>query len=360
VERARATDGGWKVPDVRRVTIKDVARDAGVSVSTVSNWLSGRTVGLSPATRERVEASVKRLGYRPSALARGLRGKSTRVIGLIVPSITNAAIPPIVRGAEDQASALGYSLFLTNVDRHWDRVEAQGLAMVDRGVEGVGFVFTAASADAPPVVAVERAGAKASLLLPADDVIPDNVIALDNVAGYRQVVDHLWALGHRHFGFATNTRVTVLGPSELAGLRDAVSERGGVLAADDVYEDPMREQMDDWAEIESGRRAGLALLARRDRPTAICAVNDLLAVGVLLAARDLGIRVPEELSVVGYAALNLTRVTTPAITSVRHPFYRMGELLASFLIEGHDGDGIRITPTLEVRESTATAPRLGS
>ena len=343
---------------VRRVTIKDVARDAGVSVSTVSNWLSGRPYGLSPATRERVEASATRLGFRPSALARGLRGNSTSVIGLIVPSITNAAIPPIVRGAEDRASALGYSLFLTNVDRHWERVEAQGLAMVDRGVEGVGFVFTAPAADAEAVMAVERAGARSALLLPADDVIPANVIALDNQAGLRQVVDHLWALGHRHFGFATNARVTVLGPSELAGLRAAVTARGGILSADDVIEDPMGEQSDDWGEIESGRRAGLALLSRPDRPTAICAVNDLLAVGVLLAARDLGIEVPLNLSIVGYAALNLTRVTSPPITSVRHPFYRMGELLATFLIEGHSGEGVRITPTLEVRGSTAEAPSL--
>jgi LacI family transcriptional regulator len=341
--------------DTRRVTIKDVARDAGVSVSTVSNWLSGRTYGLSAATRERVETSANRLGYRPSAYARGLRGKSTRVIGLIVPSITNAAIPPIVRGAEDKASALGYSLFLTNVDRHWDRVEAQGLAMVDRGVEGVGFVFTAPSGDASSVVAVQRAGARTALLLPADDVVPDNVIALDNGAGLRQVVDHLWALGHRHFGFATNAKVTILGPSELGSLREAVMQRGGILSADDIVEDPMREQSDDWGEIESGRRAGLTLLSRKERPTAICAVNDLLAVGVLLAARDLGIAVPSELSIVGYAALNLTRVTSPAITSVRHPFYRMGELLASFLIEGHVGEGIRIIPTLEVRESTAVA-----
>jgi LacI family transcriptional regulator len=344
------------MPDVRRVTIKDVARDAGVSVSTVSNWLSGRTYGVSPATRIRVEASATRLGYRPSALARGLRGMSTRVIGLIVPSITNAAIPSVVRGAEDQASALGYSLFLTNVDRHWDRVGAQALAMVDRGVEGVGFVFTAPSVGAPPVVAVEQAGARSALLLPADDVVPANVIALDNEAGMRQVVDHLWSLGHRHFGFATNARVTVLGPSELAGLRAALGARGASLSPDDVVEDPMREGPDDWDEIESGRRAGLVLLSRKDRPTAICAVNDLLAVGVLLAARDLGIPVPAELSIVGYAALNVTRVTSPPITSVRHPFYRMGELLASLLIKGHDGEGTRIVPTLEVRESTARAP----
>ena len=231
--------------------------------------------------------------------------------------------------------------------------------MVDRGVEGVGFVFTAPSADASAVTAVQRAGARAALLLPADEIVPENVIALDNKAGLRQVVDHLWALGHRHFGFATNARVTVLGPSELESLREAVAARGGVLSADDIVEDPMREQSDDWGEIESGRRAGLALLSRQDRPTAICAVNDLLAVGVLLAARDLGIAVPSELSIVGYAALNLTRVTSPAITSVRHPLYRMGELLASFLIEGHTGEGVRIIPTLEVRESTAEAPSGG-
>ena len=183
--------------------------------------------------------------------------------------------------------------------------------------------------------------------------IPENVIALDNHAGLRQVVDHLWALGHRHFGFATNARVTVLGPERAGELREAVAARGGTLSADDVVEDPMREQSDDWGEIESGRRAGLALLSRKDRPTAICAVNDLLAVGVLLAARDLGSRSRRSSASSGYAALNLTRVTSPAITSVRHPFYRMGELLASFLIEGHTGEGVRIIP----RSRSASRPR---
>ena len=228
--------------------------------------------------------------------------------------------------------------------------------MVDRGVEGVGFVFTAPSVVAPPVLAVEQAGARSALLLPADDVVPANVIALDNEAGMRQVVDHLWSLGHRHFGFATNARVTVLGPSELAGLRAAVEARGGILSP--MTSSRIRCEKDPTTGTRSSPAAGPAScsLSRKDRPTAICAVNDLLAVGVLLAARDLGIAVPAELSIVGYAALNLTRVTSPAITSVRHPFYRMGELLASVLIQGHDGEGTRIVPTLEVRESTARAP----
>ena len=252
--------------DVRRVTIKDVARDAGVSVSTVSNWLSGRSYGLSPTTRERVEASVNRLGYRPSALARGLRGKSTRVIGLIVPSITNAAIPPIVRGAEDQASALGYSLFLTNVDRHWDRVEAQGLAMVDRGVEGVGFVFTAPSVDAAPVVAVERGR--------REGCAPAACRYDHSPQRHRARQSGRTATGGRPpLGARTpplrlrDERPSDRPRSERAGrvCRDAVAARGGVLSADDVIEDPMRRAVRRLGRdrVRSPRRAGAPV---EDRP----------------------------------------------------------------------------------------------
>ena len=281
---------------------------------------------------------------------------STRVIGLIVPSITNAAIPPSSAAPRIKASALGYSLFLTNVDRHWDRVDAQALAMVDRGVEGVGFVFTAPSVEAPPVIAVEQAGARVALLLPADDVVPPNVIALDNEAGMRQVVDHLWSLGHRHFGFATNARVTVLGPSELAGLRDAVEARGGILLLTTSSRIRCASVLTTGTRSSpAGAPASPCCRGRTDRPRSAPSTTCWQSASCLRRG-IFGIAVPAELSIVGYAALNLTRVTSPAITSVRHPFYRMGELLASILIEGHDGEGTRIIPTLEVRESTATAP----
>jgi LacI family transcriptional regulator len=120
----------------RRVTIRDVARKAGVSVTTVSNWLSGRQVGISPATALLVERTAKELAYRPSSLARGLRGSSTRVLGLIVPSVTTPSIPEIVRGAEDRARQAGYSMFLSNIERHWEMAREFTLVMLDHGVGG--------------------------------------------------------------------------------------------------------------------------------------------------------------------------------------------------------------------------------
>jgi LacI family transcriptional regulator len=340
-----------------RITIKDVARDAGVSVSTVSNWLRGQEYGLATATRDRVEASARRLGYRPSVLARGLRGQATRVVGLIVPSVTNPSMPPIIRGAEDRASETGYSLFLSNIDRHWEKAVTHSQAMADRGVEAVGFAFSVPALDAPAARAASDAGVRIAALLPADRDLPANVVGLDNEGAMRQVVDHLWALGHRRIGFATNARVTTNGPRRLAGLGAALASRGAALREDDTHLDPMQGSFDTWAEIESGRRAGLTLLSRADRPTAICAVNDLLAIGLILAAGDLGIRVPRELSVVGFDDLVEARIVSPALTTVHVPLYDLGRMLAERLLAIEPTAGVRVTPTLVVRGSSGPAAR---
>jgi LacI family transcriptional regulator len=341
-----------------RITIKDVARDASVSQATVSNWLRGQPNGMSAETRERVGASARKLGYRPSGLARGLRGHGTLAIGLIVPSITNPSMPPIIRGAEDRASELGYGVFLSNIDRQWDKAADHALAMVDKGVEAIGFAFSIAGLDAPAATAASSAGVPVGALLPAGSgPIPAGVVGLDNEAGMRQVVDHLWNLGHRRFGFATNTRVTANGPHRRAGLAAALASRGASLDVRNVAEDLTLSRFDEWEEIQSGRRDALSLLATSDRPTAICAVNDLLAIGVVLAAGDLGLRVPEDLSVVGFDELTAGRVLRPPLTTINVPLYEMGRHLVAKVIEPTEKAGLRITPSLVVRGSTGAAPK---
>jgi len=345
--------------DGRRVTIRDVAREAGVSIATVSNWLNGRTVGISPATAQLVAATAKELGYRPSSLARGLRGSATRVLGLIVPSVANPSMPEIVRGAEDRAREAGYSLFLSNIDRHWEKALEFTLVMLDHGVGGVGYVFSVNRPDHPAPEAARAAGARVAFLLPFDvaNVTPE-AVTLDNEGAMRQVARHLWNLGHRRIAFAMTSLGTANGPHRLAGLRAAWEERGGSLDDEMVYVHEIPSgYLTEEGEIEAGRRAAMVLLSRRDPPTAIVAVNDMLAVGVLRGARELSLQVPQDVSVVGFDDLAVSRIAQPTLTTLSLPRNQLGRELVDLLI-GETPTSIRKAevPALVTRESTGPAP----
>jgi DNA-binding LacI/PurR family transcriptional regulator len=341
----------------RRVTIRDVAREAGVSPATVSNWLNGRSDGFSAATAEVVATTAERLGYRPSSVARALRGSRTNVLGLIVPSVAHPSMPDIVRGAEVRAREAGCSLFLTNIDRHWEMATESTLVMLDRGVEGIGYVFSVDSPDHPAPQAARAAGAKVGLILPFAGVAYRDAITLDNGTAMREVAQLLWNLGHRRIGFASTTLSTANGPHRLASLRAALSHLGGELP--DAYvavQIVEGGRLDEALEIDAGRQAAIDVLSRSDAPTAIVAVTDTIAVGVLLAARDLALRVPADLSVVGFDDLAIGRICDPPLTTLALPRERLGRDLTELLVGDNDGVPRRpVVPTLVVRGSTGRA-----
>lgn len=338
------------------MTIRDVAREAGVSVGTVSNWLSGR--GVAPHTARRVDRTAKALGYRPSTLARGLRGAPTRVLGLIVPSVANPSMPEIVRGAEDRARESGYSLFLSNIDRHWEKAHEYTLAMLDHGIEGVGYVFSVHDTDHPAAEAARLAGKRVAFLLPHDPSRQTSeAITLDNEAAMRQVVQHLWGLGHRRIAFAMTSLNTANAPRRLAGLRAALEERGGGIGDDLVYvhEDPSG-YLDERGEIEAGRTAAIVLLSHEARPTVIVGVNDMLAAGILQGAREMGVQVPLEVSVVGFDDLAASSIAQPPLTTLKLARNQLGRDLVELLITGATSIRPPVVPILVVRESTGPAP----
>ena len=348
----------------RRVTIRDVAREAGVSVATVSYWLNRRDSGISPATAEMVARTADRLGYRPSSLAQGLRGRPTRVLGLIVPSVANPSIAMIVRGAEDRASEAGYSLFLSNIDRHWDKATEYTLAMLDRGVGGVGYAFSLADPGHPAAAAARAAGIRVAFLLPYDpsNVIPE-AIMLDNETGMRLVAHHLWNHGHRRIAFATASLSTANGPHRLAGLRAALEDLGGTLEEDQVYvHEAASGHLDEAGEIEAGRRAAIVLLSKPNPPTAIVGVDDMLAMGILGGARELNLSVPRDVSVVGFDDLAVAQIAQPALTTLSVRRYEMGSQLADLLLRSSPPTEPLApeTPMLVARASTGPAPRVAT
>lgn len=345
-------------PRARRVTIRDVAAEAGVSVSTVSNWLGGRTKHMTEATEASVQAAADRLGYRPSMAARSLRGARSQVLGIVVPSILNPSFPAIVRGADDAASAAGFSLFLSNSDRHGARTTVLTRAMADRGVDGIAYAYAVPDAYDPAVAAARESGLRIALLTPRGaDLDGEAGIQLDNEAAMRQAAAHLWGLGHRRIAIATNKHLTANGPHRVAGLRQALTERGGRLDPELVHEDTADlDDLAEGAEIEVGRRAGLRLLTSAHPPTAICAVTDSIAVGLLRAAGELGLRVPQDVSVLGFDDVPLARLVEPALTSFACPLYEIGRDLIGLLVRDDPAAQTVVTPTIVVRASTGPAP----
>ncbi|MDQ3493590.1 MAG: LacI family transcriptional regulator [Chloroflexota bacterium] len=345
-------------------TIADVARRAGVSTATVSRVLAG--VGRArPETRKRVEAAAVELEYRPSGIARSLKSRTTRTLGLIVTDIENPFFPELVRAIEDAARAAGYAVLLCNADDDPDREAAYLDLLVERRVDGV--VIAASSLGShhrewlasPPLPVVLVNTTAHGVALPS--------IVSDNLAGGRLAVEHLFELGHRRIGYLQAPRNPDSG-DRLAGARAAFrtarrSTRELVLASGEPG-------------VAGGERATLELLARAPGLTAIFAYNDLMAIGAMRAIKASGRHVPGDVSVIGFDDVALAGFVDPPLTTMaqstaelgRWAFERLSRSLSGSLSgpqeQGGSGSGraediVRLPVKLVIRQSTGRAPERG-
>lgn len=347
-------------------TIGDVARRARVSTATVSRVLAGHGRA-RPETRERVFAAARDLGYRPSGVARSLRQRATRTMGLIVTDIENPFFPQLVRAVEDAARELGYAILLCNAAEDPERESGYLELLVDRWVDGV--VIAASSlggrhrewlADAPlPIVLVNSTDLEIGL----------STIASDNYEGGRLAARHLADLGHERFGLIAGPPRNIDGPDRLAGARDALRAAG--IAAECIL------VAADEAGVAGGERAAAEILGRDRRVTAFVAYNDLMAIGAMRAVRSAGLRVPADVSVVGFDNVDLSEYVDPPLTTIAQATSEMGHWAVTQLAtELADRLSARISGTgepsaagarevahivlpvwLEVRGSTGPGPR---
>ena len=331
-------------------TIEDVARRAGVSVGTVSNVLSNaRFVRL--ATRAQVEQAIQELGFRPNRLARALVSRRTNTIGLVLPDIANPFFAELARGAEDILGEQDYVVVLGNSDNDPRKEQRYLSNFDDRRIDGI-IVVIAAASDAADV----RGLANQLPTVAVDRTVPrwrgDTVVG-DNRLGMSLAVKHLAELGHDRLAF-------IDGDSRLS----TASERhDGFLQAVETAGLQVHSYSEGAFTFESGFAQGEALLRGANRATAVCAANDLLALGVLSAALEHGCRVPDDLSVVGYDDIAYARLASPGLTTVRQPAYDMGTAAARLLLGRLAGARRRsrhlvMEPSLMIRAST-TAPRGG-
>ena len=343
-----ASDGFGPRP---RPTIRNVAERAGVSKSLVSLVLRG-SPHVSEHRREAVLQAAKELGYRPNAVARSLVEGRTHLVGALVADLHNPFYAEFLDGLQESLHGDGLRLLIgsgrSNSGFEGDAVEAflelrvDGLVLL--GVGPATSTLAEAAAYTPTVVFGER----------DVDVEGVDVLVVDDEQGARLAVDHLAELGHKRIAHISGT------PSSAArlrcqGYRDAMRDRG--------LEPYIMIEKGEFTE-EDGRRAALALLRRPDRPTAIFAANDMVALGVLSAASELGLRVPEDLSVVGYDNTHLAAINHISLTSIEQPRRQMGRTAAALLSDRISDPRKRarirqVPPRLVARRSTGPAPSEG-
>jgi LacI family transcriptional regulator len=329
-------------------TIKDVAALAGVSFTTVSHVINN-TRPVSDPARIEVEAAIRQLNYLPSAIARSLRHQATLTIGLLISNNANPFFSELAHGIEEGCYRNGYSVILCNSNDDPTRQETHLRVLLQKRVDGL----IVGSAGGHQALAKRLRGSPIPLVV-VGRAMPDleaDLVQVDHEEGGYLATNYLINLGHRAIGCIAGPSDTTSSTERLEGFRRALRDstlpcrRGWVIESDFTS--------------EGGYRAASHIL-RRAELTAVFASNDLMGIGLLRYAAEKGLRVPEELSVMGFDGIELGRYVHPALTTIGQSIRRLGELAAVTLIQciGREGKGpfrqLVLPPEVIVRESTAS------
>lgn len=343
-------------------TIADVARHAGVSVSTISNVLNGRLDRMRHETLQRVEAAIAALDYRPNRAARQLKTGRTPMLGLLVPSIANPMYGFIAREIETVAQERhGHRVVLGNTYRHKDKETGFFDDLLAHGVRGV-VVISSLADEAHFEAAVQRGLVMVSYdrrATPGAAAAIDHV-SVDNAEAARLATAHLIAHGHRRVAFVTAAGRTTSRDEKIRGFR-AAAEAAGYGAEARVIEGSAASAYGDSEMADLGRLLAARIAADPQRPTGLVAVNDMLAFGLLAGLREAGLSVPRDVSVVGMDGLFLAALTSPGLTTVRLPVAAMAQTIVERVIgrladPSIAPDEFLFAPELIERESVAAAP----
>ncbi|MER7455920.1 LacI family DNA-binding transcriptional regulator [Micromonospora sp. NPDC126480] len=346
------------------VTIYQVAREAGVSPSTVSNFLNGRPGRMLPQTRVRIADAIDRLGYRPNRAARQLRTGRIQVIGLVVPSVANPFWGNFARYLERAALADGYHVLLCNSEREPDRERRYLEELWADGIRGVVLCSSLPSLDhVLPLVETGLSLVAFDRTAQAGDPGTLVNISVDNVVGAHLATAHLLELGHRRIAFVSGSLRSINRRERFRGFTDAFEQAGLDPAGAIVWSGGAeQEPYGDLDAAGLGRRAAHELLRATDRPTAIVAINDMCALGISAGIRDAGLRVGQDISVVGFDDIVLADLAAPPLTTVRQPIADMAAAAFRHLrsriesTETGPSQSLLLRPELVVRASTGPAP----
>ena len=328
-------------------SMKDVARLAGVSISTVSRVIN-KTIPVDEETRKRVEEAVRNLNYKPNLLAKGLRLKSGNLIGLVVPEFVHSqAFSEFINYTEEFAVKYGFNLILGNNHNNPDIEERFIDSLIRRNVDGI--IFSRVSDESRvlriidktniPIVVIDRA-------LDNEDV-PS--VVLDNYKAGVIAAEHLVKIGHKNIACITGPLNISLCRERLKGFKDVLSKNGISLKREFIFEGDFK--------YDSGIEAMKYFLENNYKITAIWAQNDLMAIGALNTLKHYGIKIPEEMSLIGMDNINLTEMVVPSITTIMQPYKEMCEKAVELIIKQEKkveifNKKVIVKPSIIIRETT--------
>ena len=325
--------------------IHDVAKLANVSIATVSRVLNPGNHKVNAQTAENVRQAVKELDYRPNALARALQMKKTMTIGVIIPDISNHYYAEIVRGIQSVADREGYNIILQNTDRNQDQIVKSIYLLREKIVDGI--IFSGGTINGyEPLSALKELRDRVVVIGRHDVDFP--AIMVDNIAGATIAIEHLIDVGHKRIGFIGWSEDSTTAKDRLSGYKNA-------LAQNSCHFEPSLIRHGKLTPA-SGCQEAEVLLSQEKRPTAIFAGNDQMAFGVIYAAIEMGLRVPEDLAVIGFDNIPLSSFFVPSLSTIEVPMFTLGtDSMESLvrLMAGEQVSRIKLHKTkLIVRNST--------
>jgi LacI family transcriptional regulator len=334
-----------------RAKLTDVARLAKVSLATASRALNQPGI-VRPAIRERVERAVEKLSYAPDRMAKALSSGKSRIVGAVVPTIGNAIFADGVEALQNRLDERGYTLLLSNSQYDPEKELRQIKALLEHGIDGLVLVGDSFAPEALPLIRRRGIPFVTTYVCASKHGIP--AIGIDNRLATEEATRYLLELGHRKFAVIANTALpNDRSQARMEGMLAALAHHNIGLGPDRIVEVTQPS-------ISNGRRAFATLIAADPALTAILCTTDALAAGALAEARRRGIRVPVELSVVGFDDIEIAGEADPSLTTVNVPAADIGRIAADHLISAIEGSPIpmttRIDALLIVRESTDRPP----
>lgn len=324
--------------------IQQVAKQAGVSVATVSRVLNGKDK-VSTKTKLKVEEAIQYLNYEPSMLGRNLRNSESRIVLILIPSISNPFYFEVIKGIENMALSQNYSILLCETDSKPEKEEIYFDLVRKKMADGI------ISMDPAVNVEILKELAENYAIIQCSEYgggIGIPYVTIDSEEASYHAVKHLIQIGHRKIALMNSDEKFLYARERRMGYERALQEHGIPLDGEYIF---YTQELG----FEQGQQTMKKILQLQDRPTAVFAVSDLLAIGALKEINAAGLHVPGDMAVVGFDKIDFSNMTNPALTTVAQPMYKMGTVAARMLIEKIQGktvDSVVLGHELVIREST--------
>jgi len=330
-------------------TVLNVAKRAGVAPITVSRVINN-SVHVSQATRKRVEAAVKELGYVPNTIARGLRSKRTKTLALVVTDITNPYFTLMSRGVEDVAGNSDYTVVYCNTDESETKEEKYANILAQRQVDGV--LLVPAGGNDKTIKFLETNGINIVVLDRRVSGVKTDFVCSDSKDGANRLIKLLIGLGHKRIAIITGPKKVSTAVDRVTGYKQALTESGLIECGELIYYGSFNQQ--------SGYELTKQMMAQSPRPTAIFGANNFIVLGIIKALSELQLKVPEDVSVVGFDDFPESMLVRPFFTAAIQPAYEMGRLATELLLKRLMGEltgGFqRIILPIEIIERQSSGP----